>query len=554
MGEFNFPVDVANRALQRVGAGFISTTLGFSENSKRASQVANCYGKLRRAELQENVWRFATRKAAIRPIDTNTLSLKPTLWSSTTTYFIGSIVVDASNSYWQSKIPNNLGNQPGQIFSAWQPYFGPLTVALYDSSVGYFADELVYTAAGDGTYNVFASLITGNSVHPALPDQWATGTTYFTNNVVQQFPAWASGTTYAKGAGALYTDGNVYVSLISGNVGNVPPSSAADWALMPTLILQSQLVPTASNPAPTPVGTTPIDEWGQQDTYSLGSFAIFNATVYVSLANSNTGNFPDAASSTWWASVTGGMLYMSLIDLNIGNSPANTPANWSSVTTYTTGQVVAATDGYNYTATSAASNLNKNPANGANPTYWTQGSLTAWSTSFTQGGGNSQWMQVGGASFPGGTGLGQLGLIWPIGTGPLSNIYTKNVYRLPANYLRRAPQDPAAGRFSFLGAPTALQMNDWEFDGDYLISSDTDVLTLRFVADMQDVSRFNDMFCEAFARRIAEEVCEPLTQSTEKLREIRNEYVYWVGRAKIANAIDMQADEQPMDDYLACRY
>jgi hypothetical protein len=145
---FQTPVDIGNRALQHCGAILIDPTLGFTENSRNSGAISFPYGKVKRAELRRNVWQFATRRAALRPIDTNTMLLAPTMWESGTTYFEGSIVSDQNNFLW---ISNNLGNQP-QNSTAWDPYFKPLTVSLYDSSQIYFAGELVYTAPGDGTY------------------------------------------------------------------------------------------------------------------------------------------------------------------------------------------------------------------------------------------------------------------------------------------------------------------------------------------------------------------------------------------------------------------
>ena len=252
MPEFNSPFDVGVRALMRVGSpqGATGSNPAFPGSAKAAGLLAACYGKLRRAELRRNIWTFATRRTAIRGLDTNTLMLAPSLWSSSVTYFVGSIITDANGTYWQSVRTNNLNNQPGVIFSAWVPYFGPSSVSLYDSSQSYFSGELVYTAAGDGTYNVFASLVNGNSLHPALPNQWGTDTTYFANNVVQEFPAWSSGTTYSAGQGVLFTDGNVYVSLVGSNTNHSPPSSGTYWAMMPTITLTTQQVPAGSFTSP----------------------------------------------------------------------------------------------------------------------------------------------------------------------------------------------------------------------------------------------------------------------------------------------------------------
>jgi hypothetical protein len=215
--------------------------------------------------------------------------------------------------------------------------------------------------------------------------------------------------------------------------------------------------------------------------------------------------------------------------------------------------MVAATDGYNYTATSAGSNLNKTPAGGINPTYWTQGGYTAWASTFTEGGGNSQWMQIGGAAFPSGVALSSISITYPIGCGPSSDAATKNVFRLPANYLRKAPQDPKAGVFSWLGAPGNRQADDWTFEGNYLITIDGGPIVFRFIADVQNVADFDDMFCEALACRIGLEICEPLTQSTAKVGMIGKEYEKFMGDALIIGGIEAGIDEPPLDDFLACR-
>jgi hypothetical protein len=483
--------------------------------------------------------------------------LKASLWQAGVTYFVGSVVADSVGTLWKSNQRNNLGNQPGMnasgfIGPGWEPYFGPLTAEPFDSSQGYLASEIAYTLSGAGTYNVWASLVSGNVVHPALPSQWSGTTIYNTNAVVNLYPAWAIGTTYAAGATVTYTDGNTYSSLAAGNVGHAPSSSPTQWALMPTLTLQSQLVPESTFSSPAGVTSTPIDEWQIETAYSAGAFAIFNGSIYLSIANSNTGNYPNAAASAFWALTTGGTLYQSLIDLNQGNSPANAPALWASGTTYAAGNKVGGSDGFIYSSVGSG-NVGNNPVTDGGVHWTNTGVYNPWTTVFTLGGGNSQWIQVGGGSFPNGVGLAPLMVTWPANCGPASDSFTRDIYRLPAGYLRRAPQDASAGRSSWLGAPSNLPMNDWEFDDDFLISSETDVIVLRFVADVQDVTKFPDMLCEALACDIALEVCEPLTQSTAKLTAIAAERKGQLERAKTANAIDMEADEPPLDDWIACR-
>jgi hypothetical protein len=242
MSDFLVPVDIGNRALQHCGAQRIAAP-DFSEKSKNAKEVAFCYDKLRKAELQRRYWSFAITRTVLRALDQNTMLLTPSLWMPTTTYFRGSVVADASGTLWISSIPNNLGNDP-LLTTFWEPYFGPRAVPLYDAggTTAYFAGELVYTAAGDGTNRVYLSLQSNNSDNPATPTAYDPTVTYFKNQVVtfdsvaymslidlnlnnepDLAPTlWVSATTYSAGAKVGGSDGMIYQSVGSGNVGNDP--------------------------------------------------------------------------------------------------------------------------------------------------------------------------------------------------------------------------------------------------------------------------------------------------------------------------------------------
>jgi hypothetical protein len=242
MGSFRTPTDIGNRALQHCGQGRMDPLLGFNDTSSRgASEVGFSYDKMREAELRRRTWTFATARTVIRALDTNTMRLAPALWAQGTTYFTGSVVSDQIGNLWTSRIPNNLGNDP-LLTTVWEPYFGPRSVSLYDSTAAYFAGELVYTTPGDGTYRVYLSLLSGNADVPATGTPFDATVTYFKNQVVtlssvaymslidfslnntpSASPArWAVGTTYAAGAAVAGSDGVKYTSIGSGNVGNDP--------------------------------------------------------------------------------------------------------------------------------------------------------------------------------------------------------------------------------------------------------------------------------------------------------------------------------------------
>jgi hypothetical protein len=244
MTAFTSPTDIGNRAAQFLGANRMDPVLGFNDTSSRtAAEISFVYDKLRQAELERNDWTCAIRRTVLRPVDSSFMLLAPALWNPAATYFVGSIVADQSQNYWQSRIPNNLNNDP-LLTAFWEPYFGPLAIPLYDTSgtTAYFAGEVVYTAAGDGTYRVYLSLIGGNSDNPATATPWSATTTYFKNMVVtfssvaymslidlntNQQPSlspanWSAVTTYTVGQKVNGSDGITYQSIGSGNLNHDP--------------------------------------------------------------------------------------------------------------------------------------------------------------------------------------------------------------------------------------------------------------------------------------------------------------------------------------------
>lgn len=433
MTEYFTPVDIANRALQHCGAERINPLLGFAEVSRNAREASFAYGKLRRAELQSNAWTFATRRTALRAIDTTTMLLTPTLWGASTTFFRGSIVSDGSGNYWISNSPNNLGQDP-QNSLTWDPYFGPLTVSKFSAGTAYYAGELVYTAAGDGTNRVYLSLLNSNTDTPATATPWSATGVYMKNQVV----------------------------------------------------------------------------------------------TYLSVA------------------------YMSLIDLNTNKVPSVAPALFNIATVYASGAQVGGSDGVIYTSLSNG-NVGFDPVSDSGVHWTNTGVLNPWTTVFVGGKGSLQWLQIGGAEFPNGATLSSMNFTYPLGVGPFSQSSTRNIFKLPAGYLREAAQYPKATTIP-LGAPSGVTYNDWNFENGYLITADGGPIPFRFIADIVDVRLMTDMFCEGLAARIGMEISETITQSGSKLGTIAKVYQEWIDQAKTRNAIEAGYDDPPDDDYLTVRY
>lgn len=435
MTGFLTPIDIGNRACDHAGQTLLDATLGFTDTSKKhAIRIGSVYDKLRLVELERNFWTFAVRRVVLRVIDTDTMVLTPSLWVSTTTYFVGSIIQDDQGRFWISRIPNNLGNQPQNAPVAWEPYFGSKTVPLYDATLTYSAGEIVYTAAGDGTNRVYLSLQNANSDNPATATAWDATVTYRKNDVV---------------------------------------------------------------------------------TYSA-------------------------------------VAYMSLTDLNINNTPTASPAGWASATTYALDDLVTGSDTIVYKSL-AGGNIGNDPVSDAGVHWQSQGIYGHWTSTFTGGSGSIKWRQIGGAEFPDGVTLSELNITYPLGAGPSSQSTTANVFMLPAGYLRKAPQDPKAGAVSGLGIPGYRVYDDWIIESGFIISRESGPILFRFVADFTDVSRMHPMFCEGLGARIGLAIIEPVTQSLGKRQAAAGEYQRFMSEARLVNAIENDATESPLDDFIACR-
>lgn len=255
-------LDLANRSCDHLGQSHIDAV---DEDSKKNTLLANAYDKLRPAELRRNLWAFSKRKAMLRPIGATTRLLAPRAWDEDVTYQPGAVVKDDNGVLWTSGIAANLGNEPGTT-SAWDQYFGPMTVEEYDADTSYYAGELVYSIGSrTGSFVVYRSLVSGNEDDPETTDAYDATVTYDLGDVVSYSGSqWRSkiavnlGTTPAEPAAAYNaavtyaisqtctgSDGYKYSSVGNGNTGNDPvldggvnwtnTGVAAAWTAVPVL-------------------------------------------------------------------------------------------------------------------------------------------------------------------------------------------------------------------------------------------------------------------------------------------------------------------------------
>lgn len=418
-------LDIANRACQILGVEKIESP---AEDSRNNREMSTAYDRLLSVEQKANDWRFCIKRVAIRCVTPTTMLLAPAQWNQAQLYLPGAIVADANGDLWLSVTPENVGNTPGTS-SAWDQYFGSMTVDIWTAALGYYAGELVYMQVGNpGSYVVFMSLQNNNEETPNVPDVWSSTVTYGMDDVIQ-------------------------------------------------------------------------DQFGVQ--------------------------------------------WRSLIALNTGITPANGPLAWQVGTTYSATQQVTGSDGYIYTS-AVNSNLGNNPVTDSG-TNWTNSLVpTAWTNSPSIYPTSSLWVPVFAS-------LKSMFIVSPVGASPASNQYFRNLYHLPANYLKTCPQEPKQGASNYLGAPHGAAYLDWEYDGDFIVTGYSLPILFRFVAAVSNVQRMDEMFCEAMAASMALETSMTLTQDAGKMQLAGGKYKSAIDRAKLMNGIEQGPTEPPEDDFVSCR-
>ena len=345
--------------------------------------------------------------------------------------------------------------------------------------------------------------------------------------------------TYLFGAIVQDANGELWFSRIPDNLNNTPGGNTEAWERY--------------------FGPQSVDIWSSTISYYPGELVyVITGTapngyqVYMSRVGANTA-VPGTANA-WSATTTygsddcvsyGGSQWRSLLPINLNQTPANPPLPWAAGTTYSSTNLVVASDNFVYQANGTTTGNDPTTDGG---THWVvQTTMGAWmKTSPTLLVSSTAWLPVVAT-------LKTPSLFYPVGSGPSEDPTTYNVFHKPSGYLKIAPQDPKAGEFSYLGAPSNIQANTWQQEGPYIVAHFETLILLRFVADVTQVRVMHDMFCEGLGCRMAIEASPTINQSTEKLKTIGEAYGKFMSEARIVNAIEAGVTEPPLDDYIACR-
>lgn len=214
--------------------------------------------------------------------------------------------------------------------------------------------------------------------------------------------------------------------------------------------------------------------------------------------------------------VSSGIYYISLVSANLGHTPASSPTYWAiyygvliapvwdTGLVYYRGELV-------YVATEVFMAL-KNTTAGTAPAEGTE------------------WHNVNDGT-----------LALTTYRSPLSG--RQYAFAKPRDFLRIAPQDP-----KYSAIP-----KDWLVESGFIISDDPGPIFLRYVRDETDVTKFDPLFAEALACKIAFDICEEVTQSTAKQERADKSYATAIYRARITNAIEAGPTEQDEDELITCQ-
>lgn len=240
--------------------------------------------------------------------------------------------------------------------------------------------------------------------------------------------------------------------------------------------------------------------WSSVTTYAVGDVISYNNLFWISTVGSNLNNLPNAAGAvTKWVPYFG---------------PMNAPL-WDTAVQYYPGDIVYVSSVL-YIAVVA--NLAQTVV--ANTTYWhiMAGAVPSIAVNY----------------YPGGY--------------EKDPTVLRKAYRLPANFLRLAPQDPKSPGVAHQNTGAGMQYNDWELEAGYLYTADTAPFILRFVADQVDVSTMDPLLCQAWGTRLALHLCETTTQSPGKKAEVRDEYSRVINLAKMVNAVEAGTTEDEPEE------
>jgi hypothetical protein len=105
---------------------------------------------------------------------------------------------------------------------------------------------------------------------------------------------------------------------------------------------------------------------------------------------------------------------------------------------------------------------------------------------------------------------------------------------------------------------------DWVIEGGKILTSwssspvtgstTANTLSLRYVQDIEDVTKFDPAFYDALCVALATDLCEKLTTSNAKKQALMEEYKGIISEARRSDAIENLPEDPPDSSWLTVRY
>jgi hypothetical protein len=125
-------------------------------------------------------------------------------------------------------------------------------------------------------------------------------------------------------------------------------------------------------------------------------------------------------------------------------------------------------------------------------------------------------------------------------------------YQLPPDCLRLLEVDdiyPGPNLDDYRNANT----QEFTIEGRKILTNKDAPLKIRYVSRVADTTQWDATFVEAFACRLAMEMCEDLTQSSSKKESVKDDYNTAIMMAIRANAIELPPQDLPDDSWVMSR-
>ncbi len=137
----------------------------------------------------------------------------------------------------------------------------------------------------------------------------------------------------------------------------------------------------------------------------------------------------------------------------------------------------------------------------------------------------------------------------------------QNQFLLPTGFLRLIDPDPnwnyagvTGGNIVGNNTQSLDSFVDYAIEGGYILTDINAPLNIRAVVNIEDCNLMDPLFREALSAKMAEEMCEEITQSNAKKESARMDYKEAVADAKKMNGIELPAQMAPLDTFITARF